>query len=66
MTASQQATAPTQPAFSPPNPPTPAINPATSVDQLNPQTGNVEASRTWTWTSEHLDHVGKNAPSFLV
>ncbi|GAU98410.1 LOW QUALITY PROTEIN: hypothetical protein RvY_09562 [Ramazzottius varieornatus] len=41
-------------------------NPTTQMDQLEHQTGNDGASRTWKWTSENLDEGGKNAPSFLV
>ncbi|GAU89388.1 hypothetical protein RvY_01943 [Ramazzottius varieornatus] len=41
-------------------------NPTTHMDQLEHQTGNDGASRTWKWTSENLDEGGKNAPSFLV
>ncbi|GAV08424.1 hypothetical protein RvY_18115 [Ramazzottius varieornatus] len=41
-------------------------DPTTHMDQLEHQTGNDGASRTWKWTSENLDEGGKNAPSFLV
>ncbi|GAV04208.1 hypothetical protein RvY_14520 [Ramazzottius varieornatus] len=41
-------------------------NPTTHMDQLEHQTGNDGASRTWKWTSENLDEGGKKAPSFLV
>ncbi|GAU96090.1 hypothetical protein RvY_07581 [Ramazzottius varieornatus] len=36
-------------------------DPTTHIDQLEHQTGNDGVSRTWKWTSEHLDEGGKNA-----
>ncbi|GAV04895.1 hypothetical protein RvY_15101 [Ramazzottius varieornatus] len=41
-------------------------NPTTHMDQLEHQTGSDGTSRTWKWSSEHLDEGGKNAPSFVV